>query len=329
MAASQEFGILGQHNRDRVAAAFAAFGFQGHVDYGRHVADSDRFLDQARALLAATHDAAGIHDWKLPRAFPPALLYDAILKRQRRADVNLRDPGLPSIVAEALSALALAEDIIARERPDLVVMSHVIDFTYGALTWVALSSGIPVIALYGDYGTNRFIRLEHPNDVFTYPSRPTPGDRDELAPQSRAGLAAMGHRALQARVGGTAADVSTIYAYRRRSAFVDRALLAERFGWDPEKPVVGVYAPNWFDYPNGSGRLPFRDFREWAEVTLAAARAAPQFNWLFKAHPCDEWYGNIRGARLADWLRRRTRSMCGCATPPGMAALFSKRWMRS
>ena len=175
-----------------------------------------------------------------------------------------------------------------------------IDFTYGALTWVALSSGIPVIALYGDYGTNRFIRLEHPNDVFTYPSRPTPGDRDELAPQSRAGLAAMGHRALQARVGGTAADVSTIYAYRRRSAFVDRALLAERFGWDPEKPVVGVYAPNWFDYPNGSGRLPFRDFREWAEVTLAAARAAPQFNWLFKAHPCDEWYGNIRGARLAD-----------------------------
>ena len=81
---------------------------------------------------------------------------------------------------------------------------------------------------------------------------------------------------------------------------MDRAVLAARFGWDPSRPVVGVYAPNWFDYPNGSGRFPFRDFRDWAEKTIAAASDNKAANWLFKSHPCDEWYGKIRGVRLAD-----------------------------
>jgi hypothetical protein len=302
LAKAREVGILGRHNRARVVDAFATLGFAAQVDFGRHLADADEFLQRARTLLSDMRDAGDIHRCSLPASFPGALLYDGILKRQRRADVDMCDPKLPHIVAEALSALHLAEEILARERPDLVVMSHTVDFTYGALAWMALSAGIPVIAAYGDYGTNRFIRLSRPEDIFAYPSRPSPEQGRLLTPQRRAALSEVGRRILEARLGGNTADVSTIYAYRRRKAFVDRKLLAERYGWDTEKPIVGVYAPNWFDYPNGSGRLPFRDFRDWVDVTLAVARQTPQVNWLFKAHPCDEWYGRIRGARLVEIL---------------------------
>lgn len=300
LGSAREVGLLGQHNRERVAAAFSAFGFAATIDHGRHVGKASAFLGEARRLLANTRQADDIHRWTLPGWLPTTIMYDGILKRQRRGEIDLSDPNLPAVVAEALSAMAAAERVIEAERPDLLVMSHVIDFSYGALAWSALARGIPVVALYGDYGTNRFIRLCEQGDLFSYPSRPTIEDQAALAPATRAALAEAGRMNLLDRIDGRTSDVSAIYAFRRRRAAVDRALLGERFGWDPSQPVIGVYAPNWFDYPNGSGRFPFRDFRAWTDVTLAAARANPAVNWLFKAHPCDEWYGSIRGPRLAD-----------------------------
>ena len=302
-----EVGILGQFNQKRCREAFAAFGVTNVVDFGLHAASAPRFLPQAQALLSATHAASDIHSWVLPGAMPPALIYDGILKRQRRGDVDLAHNDLPSVVAEALSAIDLAVELLDRQRPDLVVLSHMIDFTYGSLAWAASSRGIPVVALYGDFGTNRFIRMLSPGDVFAYPARPELADEIDLAETTLSSLVDAGNKTLGDRVGGNTSDISAIYAFRRRDGHVDRDLLAQQFGWDPNVPVIAVYAPNWFDYPNGSGRFPFRDFRDWADVTLALARETPQANWLFKAHPCDEWYGTIHGARLADLLATSPR----------------------
>lgn len=44
----------------------------------------------------------------------------------------------------------------------------------------------------------------------------------------------------------------------------------------------------------------FRDFLEWIEQTLAVASAQDSVNWLFKAHPCDDWYASIQGTQLED-----------------------------
>ena len=41
----------------------------------------------------------------------------------------------------------------------------------------------------------------------------------------------------------------------------------------------------------------FRDFLDWMQVTLAAACANQDASWLFRAHPCDQWYG---GETLSD-----------------------------
>jgi hypothetical protein len=43
----------------------------------------------------------------------------------------------------------------------------------------------------------------------------------------------------------------------------------------------------------------FRDFLDWTQATLSAAQGQRRVNWLFKAHPCDQWYG---GVTLADLM---------------------------
>jgi len=75
----------------------------------------------------------------------------------------------------------------------------------------------------------------------------------------------------------------------------------ERFGWDPDLAIVGVYASNWFDFPHPCGMTHFRDFLDWTEATLSVAQRRRGVNWLFKAHPCDQWYG---GVTLADLMPR-------------------------
>jgi hypothetical protein len=67
------------------------------------------------------------------------------------------------------------------------------------------------------------------------------------------------------------------------------------------RPVVAVYASNWFDFPHALGMSRFRDFLDWIESTLKVALATPSVRWLFRAHPGDRWYG---GMTLQDVMPR-------------------------
>jgi hypothetical protein len=37
----------------------------------------------------------------------------------------------------------------------------------------------------------------------------------------------------------------------------------------------------------------FRDFLDWTEATFAVAAENASVNWLFKPHPCEEWFGGV------------------------------------
>jgi len=38
----------------------------------------------------------------------------------------------------------------------------------------------------------------------------------------------------------------------------------------------------------------YTDFLEWINVTITSAKENQSVNWLFRAHPCDDWYGGLR-----------------------------------
>ncbi len=300
LTSGRETGLLGAHSRAQVRSSFSKLGIKKLVDYQAAAKHSSAQLNSAKALLTQCHTAGDLLTSSLPFEFPPALVFDGILKRQRRATVDLNDPELPGYLADALACLDAAESIVADGRFDLVILSHALDYTYSAIAWAAIRRKIPVLVLYGDYGTSRFIRLSEAADLFAYPGRPTIAELEGMSLEIQALLREQGAAQLQARLSGQTDDVGAIYAYQRRRTSVDKGALSESFGWDSAKPVVGVYSSNWFDFPHGSGLVEFRDFLDWIKQTLDVARGNTSVNWLFKSHPCDDWYGSVKGARLED-----------------------------
>jgi hypothetical protein len=130
-------------------------------------------------------------------------------------------------------------------------------------------------------------------DLYTFPDCPTSAELDEVPPDQAERLADIGRAYLDARLGGTTSDIGARYAFRRNRGEIDRARLVERFGWDPSRPIVAVYASTWFDSPHSYGMTQFRDLADWLTATLEEARKAREVNWLFRPHPCDEWYGGV------------------------------------
>jgi hypothetical protein len=235
-----------------------------------------------------------------PYDFPPQLFFDGVLKRQRRATVDIADSELPNYLAEAFAGLEAAEAIVGGGQFDLVILSHALDYTYGAIAWAAIRRGLPILVLYGDFGHAKFVRLKAPSDLFIFPERPSLDEIVQMPKDAATELRNLGGQQLNARLEGRTTDVGAIYAYQRRQDSITRDQMAGRFGWDASKPTIGIYNSNWFDYPHASGLDAFRDFLDWIKATLDVAKSRPDVNWLFKAHPCDEWYAKINGQRLED-----------------------------
>ncbi len=294
-----EVGMLGKYSRRQSRSAFAAFGIDETIDLKR-ASRPDRYLGRAKALLRDIRSSDDLIRISLPCDFPPQVFFDGVLKRQRRSTVDVTDPKLPEYIAEAMAGLDVADAIVAGGKFDLVILSHTLDYTYGAIAWAAIRHGIPVLTLYGDFGHARFLRLKAPSDLFMFPGRPSEEEITGMPCAMTAVLRKLGAEQLAARLSGSTSDVGAIYAYRLSQGPITREQIASRFGWHASRPTIGVYSSNWFDYPHVSGMCDFRDFLDWISATLEVAKSRPEVNWLFKAHPCDDWYGKIHGQRLED-----------------------------
>ena len=299
LSRSRVFGLLGAYARRDVAASFAALTDAEIVDYRKLSGVSPTHRAAAADLLARVRRPDDILALKLPNGLPSEILYDGILKRQRGGMVDIDDPLLPDYTAEQLACIDAAAQLFDTIKPDLVLLSHGLNFSYGSLAWEGIRRGVPVLLLYGDYGTTRFIRLEKPDDFFAYPSRPQPSEIAALSPDSFADLVRIGDEHLAFRRSGQTNDPGARLAYAGMPE-IDKASICAEFGWDPARPIIGLYASNPFDFPHCTGMSHFRDFVEWNRETVAAAARNAHANFLCKPHPIDKRYGVTYGEGMAD-----------------------------
>ena len=292
-AGGREIGVLGTYRAAEGRRTLERFGISRAMQVRDLRGDMASHRRGARRLLAQTTTPADVLRWHLPHGVPADFVYDGILKRRRSASVDPDDRRLVGYVVEALASIAAAEALLDSDRFELVLLSHAVNFQFAALAWIAVSRGIPVVLLCGNYGVPRFAKLVEPSDLYDTTDRPKAADLDALPEARQGALAAIGSAYLEKRLGGRTDDMGARYAFQKASARVTRAALVERFGWDPDRPVVGVYASNWFDFPHPCGMTHFRDFLDWTQATLSVAQRQRRVNWLFKAHPCDQWYGGV------------------------------------
>lgn len=300
LAHGNEVGVLGAFRQSWCRQTLNRFGIGEYELFAERSVTSD-IKRAAAQLIARTASAGDIFDWKLPGDVHPAIVYDGILKRQRLAAVDIHHPLFESFVIEALASIDRGRRLLDSRRYDLVSITHPLNFTYGSLAWQALARGIPVVLPFGLFGVPRYTRFYQPADLFAFYDRPRRDEMDGL-PESKAdAMAAIGRVYLEGRFTGKANDLASVYAFQRSQGHIDRAGLCARFGWDQTKPIVAFYGSNWFDWPHQLGMTQFRDFLDWTEATFAAAVRNKEVNWLFKPHPCEDWFG---GVTFADILQK-------------------------
>jgi len=298
LSAAQETGLIGRYRKAEVSASFDQMGIRERLSFYDAVKPS-RHLAEARRMLARVTTADDLTRLPLPYEYPSMLFYDGLLTRQRRGAADPAHPLLADHLAEQLACLHAAERMMQDNRFDLVVLSHVLNFDFSSIAWAALRRGCRVIVLYGDFGTARFIKIESERDFFDYTNRPSGPEMDAVPGNFRARLRERGKDYLDRRYRGASGDLGAEFAYRRNDARIDRDAICRQLGFDPGKPLVTVYASNWFDFPHSCAMQHFRDFQDWIEETARVAAEVKDVNWLFKPHPCDDWYPSARGPTLA------------------------------
>jgi hypothetical protein len=301
LAHGREVGLLGAFRQNHCRGSFERLGIRDVESFVDLPAPADLHR-RASELASGLQKPEDILAWSLPYGVSPTILYDGILKRQRLAAVDILHPKFESHVAEGLRAIEQSRYLLDKHKPDLVVVSHPFNFSWGSLAWQSISRGIPVVVLWAIFGTLRFSRLDSHESLFRFYDRPSGEDIDALSPAKAQALGAVGRTYLEGRFGGRADDLQAVYAFNRATQRVDREKLCQRFGWDINKPIVGFYASNWYDWPHQLGMNQFRDFLDWTEATVAVAHRYDRVNWLLKPHPCEDWFGGIGLAEIASEL---------------------------
>lgn len=300
LAYADEVGLLGKYRRDECVRTMTDLGIRRIRRHADIAIDKAAIRRRARDLVAATRSAEDVLDWELPEGVPAAMVYDGILKRQRLATLDVRRGDFRRLVEEGLVGIARAKRILDEHDFRLVVISHPFNFTYGTIAHQALARGIPVVLPFGLFGVVRMTHFHEPADLTTFYDRPRRSEMDALPAARAEAMRDVGQRYLAGRFGGKADDLASVYAFQKRTAGIDRDGICRRFGWDPGKPIVGMYTSNWFDWPHQLGMTQFRDFLDWTEQTFRVASQNASVNWLFKPHPCEEWFG---GVSLATMMR--------------------------
>lgn len=290
---ANEVGYLGAYRHDEMRRSLETLGVDRIISFDTHPADDGMVAAQVKELLSRTKRPDDILDWKLPGDYPPGLLYDAILKRQRKAQVDPNDPRFPELVTFGLRCLNVAERLLSQDDVRLVVISAVNNFRNGPLAWLAASRGIPSVAIYGNFGVPRFYKVTSPEHVWGKMDRPTPEQIDALTPERAEALGRVGRECLNARFSGRTADLGAVRAYRERSQRASSQGIRDKFGWRDDKPIIAVYAANWYDFPHNNGLRHFRDYADWIFSTAAFAQTHSDVNWIFKPHPNEVRYPGV------------------------------------
>jgi hypothetical protein len=293
LSSGREIGVLGSFRASYCRQTLKRFGIKNIVQVMDLYRDEAANRENALRLMSLTKKPGDILQWKLPEDVPADLVYDGILKRQRTAYVNLSDPNLTNYITEALGCIDASRRLLETQDFRLIVLSHAVDFQGGSLAWLGLKRKIPIVLLYGNYGVMRFARLSKPREIYDTTNRPSAEEIKACPKRECDVLRKTGTGYLSKRRAGQTDDIGATYAYRKRQEFIDRATMLAQLRWDSSRPIIAVYASNWFDFPHACGMTHFRDFLDWLEATVLVAVRSSCVNWLFKAHPCDDWYGGV------------------------------------
>ncbi|MBK26587.1 MAG: hypothetical protein CME70_21485 [Halobacteriovorax sp.] len=292
--------LIGKDRRVQQKSMIETLGYAHTFDLmDTFDSNKEEHLRVSKELFSSVTKPDDVLGLKLPFDFPASFLYDDILKKQRSAYINVEENSTLETVAHFFNVISSAEKWLDEYKPEILIMSHCIGWR-AIFVWVAVKKGITTIIPYGEFGLSRFWKIDDISDFFSFQDRPL-YERDflQLSQNEKKILFDVGEEYLESRFSGKTNDIGSMYTYQKRKGECNSEIIKKEYGWNENKPIISVYASNWFDYPHFMGMKNFRDFYDWIKVTYETALENKDVYWLFKAHPCDEHY---KGKTLSDFF---------------------------
>jgi len=288
-----EVAVTGPFNTKRINKTLKTLNINNFGQFESFFPDKEKIKIEVAVFLKNIKTTSDLLNSKMPFDWPSSLVYDGILKHQTNATVDLKHPNFKKNLFEAFSSIYAAKKIIDETHPDLLLISHAIQFRYSALVWQCLLKNIPIIVLYGNHGSPSFFKINSIDDMYNWMDAPDLNDINSLDSTEYEFFHNAGEQYLHKRFSGLTKDLGAIYSYGKRSVIRSKKDLLDYFGWDQGKKIVTVYTANWFDFPHAFGMSNFIDFKDWLDSTIEIAKENSNVLWLFKAHPIDQRYGGI------------------------------------
>jgi len=291
-----EIGLIGPHRRKYQKGSLKRFKINKIFDYHKIRLRKNHKL--AVSFFYSLKSLEDIFNYKLPYDAPLDLLYDQILKKQKRPFIDITDKNIIKYTEDFLNCFYAAELLIEKYNPKIFILSHAIGL-YFTFAWVALKKNIRVIILFGNHGVLRFWNILGTDGIYNFQDRPAFKDYKSLSEKRKKKFKEVGMAYLNKRFYGKTGDIGSKYAYKMRNMDVDKDKICKQYSWDKRKKIICLFASNWFDFPHCYGMKNFKDFYDWIFSTMQIVKECKDVNWLFKAHPCDDWYG---GYTLKDFF---------------------------
>jgi len=77
-----------------------------------------------------------------------------------------------------------------------------------------------------------------------------------------------------------------VISYKPKKKFSKKDL-CNLYGWDPNKPIIAIFASDFYDGTFGVPWKAFRDNYEWFSTTIEIVKKLDNVNWLIKKHPIE------------------------------------------
>ncbi len=296
----QEIGLIGKWNKKKSISTFEEINITVFKYFNPDRIDKDVFYEAFKLIKNFKNPEDIIsHVW--PNKVPGGLIYDHLLLTQRKPVVDLNDDDFCYQIAFILNSFRQSKKLLKSKKFKIIFLSHIFPAHYLALISTALILKINVVIIYSSFGTLRLLRMKSIDDYKLYTQPPDLQNWMDKIDSSNNNFFNIGKKYLTKRINGKGLDLGSqlTYSYAKK---LNKDLIQEKYEWYENKPIIGIYCPQWFDTPHAYGMSNFRDIYDWFNLTLNEIKKNNFAYWLIKPHPVEKWYG---GFTLADNFKNK------------------------
>jgi len=279
----------------RKRKSLEALGIRRFVYLDDMKASEADYAAKADTLFRNVSSAQDVFDLPLPDELPGYVYFDTVLKEARHPQPKLDgNPVWRKLLADVLHLSDFYRDLFQQNEIVGVVSSHAWKSEWGALCWTALRRGVPFYYMTAHYDSIRVRRMASPQDYSAPNEHLAYADFCALPEAMQRRLIDRGRSYLSDRFAGNSDFIVLRYAIDPAQRGKDRSTVISGLGLDPKKPLVAIYTHSWFDFPHTQAMTNFAEPLDWVNFTFDTIKSLTDVNWVFKPHPCDQWYGTIR-----------------------------------